>query len=180
MLCAVGTGARVVLLGRLGIESTGDAADRAALPGGSAEPVFAHLVLARHRGVTPEELVDLLWPDALPDSWTAALRGVVSGVRRCFEQAGLDGDGIVASERGGWALRLPDGVSVDIEEARLGLSQAEERVRVEPYREASHQLLIEELGASHPQGALIGAPMAAASFAPWARDWTPPRLGVLP
>ena len=81
-------GAKVVLLGRLSIDREGGASARQTLPGRRAELVFAYLAAEHRRTVSRDELADALWPDRLPDSWAAALRGVISEVRRFVETVG--------------------------------------------------------------------------------------------
>jgi EAL domain-containing protein (putative c-di-GMP-specific phosphodiesterase class I)/DNA-binding SARP family transcriptional activator/ActR/RegA family two-component response regulator len=115
----------VQLLGRIAIcGPQGDGGT--VLPGRRSELVFAYLVAEHHRVVTQDELADALWPGSLPDTWAAGLRGVVTEVRRFLEQAGLDPAEILTTARGGYQLRLPAGVVVDLDEARgaLGLARA--------------------------------------------------------
>src|SRR4051794_13789067 len=117
---------RIVLLGRLAIER-GDvpAADReTALPGRRSEVVFAFLAAEHRRSVSREELADEVWPETLPDTWNAALRGVLSDVRRFLEGAGLDPAQTLVAERGRLRLRLPEGAVVDVEEAHAALDRA--------------------------------------------------------
>ena len=119
--------ARIALLGRLSIEREGDAWAPRRLPGRRAELVFAYLA-AEHRAVSRDELADALWPGMLPDSWAPALRGVVSEVRRFLEDGGLDPAEVLAPTRGGYELRLPPGVVVDLDEARAALAAAREQL----------------------------------------------------
>jgi DNA-binding SARP family transcriptional activator len=198
------------------------------MPGGRAELVFAYLAVEHRRSVTRDELANALWPELLPDSWAAALRGVVTDVRRFLDNSGLDGTEMIAGARGGYQLQLPPGVTVDFDDAREGLTDArarlerddaagaanaasraatltalrflprhdgkwvqkirdeleaihsaalelgarayggagdtraaraaaEQLVRVEPYREAAHQLLIEVLGQAGDRAGAIQA-----------------------
>ena len=116
--------ARIALLGRLSIEREDDAARPRGLPGRRAELVFAYLAVERRRSVSRDELADALWPDMLPDTWAAGLRGVVTEVRRFLESNGLDPAEVLASSHGGYQLRLPPGVVVDLDEARSALASA--------------------------------------------------------
>jgi DNA-binding SARP family transcriptional activator/EAL domain-containing protein (putative c-di-GMP-specific phosphodiesterase class I)/AmiR/NasT family two-component response regulator len=116
--------ARIVVLGGPSIDR-GEGAGRAAgLPGGRAELVFAYLSIEHRREVSRDELANALWPELLPDSWAAALRSVVSEVRRFFDDAGLPGNDMISSAHGGYQLRLPPGVTVDADDARDQLSEA--------------------------------------------------------
>ena len=131
--------ARIALLGRLSIEREDDAARPRGLPGRRAELVFAYLAAERQRTVSRDELADALWPDVLPDTWAAALRGVVTEVRRFLESNGLDPAEVLASSHGGYQLRLPPGVDVDLDEARSALAAAREQLAGGiPARAAAH------------------------------------------
>jgi len=116
---------RVEVLGRVVVHGTG-ADDGRSLPGRRAELVFAYLAAERHRVVTQDELADALWPDILPDSWSAGLRGVVTEVRRYLEDAGLEPAEVLTTARRGYRLRLPPDWVVDLDEARAGLIRARE------------------------------------------------------
>ena len=116
--------ARIAVLGRLGIEREDRDAHTRGLPGRRAELVFAYLTVEHQRTVSRDELADALWPDMLPDSWAAALRGVVSDVRRFLEDGGLDPAEVLAAGRGGYQLRLPALVVVDVDEAREAVAAA--------------------------------------------------------
>lgn len=69
-------------------------------------------------------MADALWPEALPDSWAAGLRGVITDVRRYLEEAGLDPAEVLTTARRGYQLRLLDDVVVDLDEARNCLVRA--------------------------------------------------------
>jgi DNA-binding SARP family transcriptional activator/CheY-like chemotaxis protein len=119
-------GTRIVLLGRLAIER-GDVpapGRHAALAGRRSEVVFAFLAAEHRRSVSREELANEVWPETLPDTWNAALRGVLSDVRRFLEGAGLDPAQTLVADRGALRLRLPEGVVVDLDEARAALDGA--------------------------------------------------------
>src|SRR3954462_11678117 len=123
-------GTRIVLLGQLAIER-GDvpaAGREAMLPGRRSEVVFAFLAAEHRRSVSREELADEVWPETLPDTWNAALRGVLSDVRRFLEGAGLDPAETLVADRGGLRLLLPDGAVVDMDEARAALDRAREHL----------------------------------------------------
>ena len=113
---------KVELLGRVALPGKGTAG--ASLPGRRAELVFAYLAAEHHRVVTQDELADALWPGALPDSWAAGLRGVITEVRRYLEDAGLDPAEVLTTARRGYRLQLPADVVVDLDEARESLARA--------------------------------------------------------
>src|SRR3954451_9639485 len=114
------------VLGRLGIEQEDWVASRG-LPGRRSELVFAYLAVEHRRMVSRDELAEALWPDVLPDTWAAALRSVVTEVRRFLEDAGWNPPEVLASGRGGYQLRLPRGVRLDLDEAREALAAGGER-----------------------------------------------------
>ncbi len=115
-----------MLLGGLSIDRSGGSQSCAGLSGRRAELVFAYLAAEHRRTVTRDELADALWPEGLPETWAAALRGVMTDVRRFLESNGLDARHILVTERGGFRLRWPDGVVVDLDDARAQLAQARE------------------------------------------------------
>lgn len=115
---------RIALLGNIAVDREGTTTPRAGLSGRRSEIVFAYLALEHRRSVSRDELATALWPDLLPDTWNAALRGVLSDVRRFLERAGLDPAQTLITEQGRVQLRLPDGATVDVDEARAGLDGA--------------------------------------------------------
>lgn len=118
---------RIILLGRIAIEGGGAESAAAALAGRRSEIVFAYLAVAHGRSVSRDELADALWPELLPDTWNAALRGVLSDVRRFLERAGLSPAQTLVTEQGRLRLQLPPGTVVDIDEAHAALADARER-----------------------------------------------------
>ncbi|MDO9352503.1 MAG: BTAD domain-containing putative transcriptional regulator, partial [Solirubrobacteraceae bacterium] len=89
-----------------------------------SEIAFALLALEHRRTVSRDELADALWPELLPDTWNAALRGVLSDVRRFLQRAGFDPAQVLRTEQGRLQLELPPGTSVDVDEARADLAEA--------------------------------------------------------
>ncbi len=89
-----------------------------------ARVAFALLVLERRYGVTRDALANAMWPDSLPDTWSSALRSVISRVRAFVVEAlGQDDDLLVA--RGGvYLLRLPADTVVDVELAESEIAAA--------------------------------------------------------
>ena len=88
---------------------------------------LAFLVTERSRPVTRDELAEVLWGEALPPTWEASLRAVVSRVRRRLEAAGIVGD-VITGGGGCYQLRLPEGAVVDVEEAAADLEAARDAV----------------------------------------------------
>ncbi len=119
------TATRIALLGGVGIERGDQRLSSGALSGRRSELVLAYLAVEHMRSVSREELADALWPGRLPDSWAAALRSVATEVRRFLELGGLDPNEVLVTERGGYRLRLPVGVTVDVDEVREAQAQAQ-------------------------------------------------------
>jgi DNA-binding SARP family transcriptional activator len=93
---------------------------------------LAFLVMERRRPVSRHELADLLWPDALPASWEAGLRSVVSGLRSALSAATLDAE-IVRPSPGCYQLHLPEDCRVDLDEAAADLRRAEAALATEAW-----------------------------------------------
>lgn len=118
------TGGTITLLGRVAIGPGGDERASATRRGRRVELVFAYLAAEHHRLVSHDELADALWPAKLPDTWEAALRGVLTEVRRFLAESGLDPGEVLTTARGGHQLRLPATVTVDLDVARDALAAA--------------------------------------------------------
>ena len=76
--------------------------------------IFAYLAVNRNRDIPQDELAGLLWPRDRPQTWYAALRGVLSRVRDTMELASMPA-GSVRSRGGNVRLSLPEGAVTDIE-----------------------------------------------------------------
>jgi DNA-binding SARP family transcriptional activator len=106
---------RVRLCGRLVVEAQGrDIA--AAVPGGQAAALFAYLV-ATHEAAR-DELIAALWPQRPPGDPGAALRPLLSRIRRALP------DGATLAGRERLRLTLPEPVWVDVEAAATGVAGA--------------------------------------------------------
>lgn len=118
---------RLELLGSVRLSTPSGDVHEDELGGRQARIVFVYLTLHRATPVTAEELADALWSDDPPASWNAALRGIVTRVRRFLAAAGLD-EGALTGADGCYRLRLPEGTWVDVEEAIRAAIAAEQRV----------------------------------------------------
>jgi DNA-binding SARP family transcriptional activator len=87
--------------------------------------VLAYLACERSRAVRKEELADLLWPDRLPESWSASLSAVISRLRRLLTEAGLDGAEAIMSTGGAYRLVLPPDAVVDLDELEAAVAASE-------------------------------------------------------
>ena len=119
----------VSLMGTARLAAVHETLELSSLTSGQARLVFAYLAVEAPRAVRSDELADCLWPDRLPKSWQATLRGVVARVRRWLDEVGLDPLSTVQATNGGYRLRLPDDWSVDVHEASAALSAAESLAR---------------------------------------------------
>ncbi len=108
---------RVQLCGRLVVDLDGRRIE-GELPGRQGCALVAVLALERPRVLTRDAMVDALWGERPPAAADAALSALLSKLRRALGPERLRGRGEV------W-LDLPDGVSVDVEEALEALERAE-------------------------------------------------------
>ena len=67
--------------------------------------MFAYLLVERRWTVGREELADALWPGRLPDSWAAALRGVITDARRFLASLGPPVAELLTTERSGYHVQ---------------------------------------------------------------------------
>ncbi|MCV7423530.1 AAA family ATPase [Mycobacterium yunnanensis] len=107
----------VRLIGDLRVVHRGQVVDPRAVGGARCVDVLAYLAVNRNRDIAQDELAGILWPKDRPQSWNAALRGVLSRVRDTMELAHLPA-GCVRSRGGNVRLSLPDGLATDIEMLR--------------------------------------------------------------
>ena len=115
---------RIVLAGRIAIQTGDVTTDERALPGRQPRLVLALLVVERHRPVSREELADNLWPGRAPETWETALRVVVSRVRGFLVASGIGTAGSLWAQAGTYRLHL-EGVEVDLEVAVAAREEAE-------------------------------------------------------
>ena len=105
---------RVTMLGKFTIAEGGNAPVREISLTGRSRRLWtltAYLIIHRDRGVSAQELIDLLWPEAENDNPTATLQNNVSRARAALGELGLsDPKGLIRYEGGlySWA---PDGMT---------------------------------------------------------------------
>ena len=98
------------------------------LPGSQGRLAFAALVVER-RPMARAALAELVWDGRPPRQWNGALSAVLSRIRSLVSATGLDGKDVVVSGAGTYAIRLPAGTWVDLEDAYRRLDLAEGALR---------------------------------------------------
>ena len=116
---------KVVLTGRVAVESDGVVIDEARLPGRQGRLLFAYLVAEQGRPVPRDELAEALWGESPPATWDKALSVLVSKLRRLLADCGLDGANVLTSAFGCYRLELPEESWVDVIAALDSMRQAE-------------------------------------------------------
>ncbi|MDQ3678174.1 MAG: AAA family ATPase, partial [Actinomycetota bacterium] len=107
-----------------------------ALPGRQGRALFAFLAVNRHRPVNRQELLDVLWPEDLPEAPEAGLSTILARARRAV------GPGVIEG-RSELRLELPPDADVDLERVAAGAEEAERA-----------------LAAGEPEGAILAAETA--------------------
>lgn len=111
---------RIQLCGRFVVEIGGHRIDRK-LPSRQGRLLFAYLTLNRHREVSRAELIEALWPYAIPAAAPAALSVLLSKLRAAVGPQTLCG-------RGELRLALPPDARVDVEDALAAVHEAQSAV----------------------------------------------------
>ena len=106
---------RVIVCGRLSIETAGGVIDEGALPGRLGRRLWTYLVLNRRRPAGRAELITALWGEESPDATDASLNALLSRVRALLIRA--DEGSELRRAAGGYQLVLPSGAFVDHERA---------------------------------------------------------------
>jgi DNA-binding SARP family transcriptional activator len=118
----------VFLTGRLTVTGPSGSFDEAALPGNQARVALAALVHERVP-LDRDRLADIIWGEDLPAGWSSSLSALVSKTRTLLARCGLDAKSILISTAGSYAVNLPPGSWVDLEDATRRLDRAEGEVR---------------------------------------------------
>lgn len=120
--------ARLYLTGGLRLDGpTGHVTD-ADLPGRQGRIAFAALAVER-RPLSHDQLADIIWDEAPPPQWKAALAPVMSKIRSLITTTGLDGSEMLVAGGGAYRLALPADIWVDLESALAALDRAEGALR---------------------------------------------------
>jgi DNA-binding SARP family transcriptional activator len=113
---------RIQLCGLLAVEFRGQRIE-GGLPGRQGRLLFAYLTLNRDRQVARDELIEAVWPYAMPSAAPAALSVLLSKLRALVGAEVLRG-------RGSVTLALPAAARVDVEDALAGVHAGEAAVAV--------------------------------------------------
>lgn len=119
---------KVFLTGRLTIEGPVGSFDDSALPGNQARVALAALIHERVP-ISRDRLADIVWDRDLPAGWNGSLNVLVSKTRTLLTRIGLDGKNVLISTGGSYAMTLPTGSWVDLEDAVRRLDRAEGAAR---------------------------------------------------
>jgi SARP family transcriptional regulator, regulator of embCAB operon len=146
---------RIQLCGLLVVELQGRRIE-GSLPSRQGRLLFAYLTLHRGRQVPRDELIEALWPYAMPTSAPAALSALLSKLRTTL-------GGEVLRGRGEVALALPEGARVDVEDALAGVHAAESAVARGDWRRAWGPALRAQF--------VAGRRLLPEHEAPWIDEW---------
>lgn len=119
---------RVQLCGPLVVELGGRRID-GSLPSRQGRLLFAYLALNHGRPIARDELIEALWPQAIPNAAPAALTVLLSKLRAAVGHEVLRGRGEVT-------LALPEDARVDVDDAFAGVHAAESAVALGQWRRA--------------------------------------------
>ena len=118
-------GTRVHLCGRITLVGEQRSVDERELPGRQGRLAFALLCLDRHRPASSDRLIEALWDHDPPPDAVGALASIISKLRTVLRRSGGGGPGVITASAGAYQLRLPSGSTVDLEDARNAIDQAE-------------------------------------------------------
>jgi DNA-binding SARP family transcriptional activator len=118
-------GVRIYLCGRVTVVGDSDVVDERELPGRQGRLALARLGLERGRPVSSTRLIDCLWGDEPPLDATGALASIVSKLRIILKRVDLSQSAAIVAGAGTYELRLPAASSIDLQDARNAIDQAE-------------------------------------------------------
>ena len=126
---------RVYLTGRVSLECGETLVDERDLAGRQGRAAFTFLVSERHRPVSKEELISVVWPGKPPRGADAALSVILSKLRSTFKKVAPRSDSI-EMRSGAIHMKLPSDVWVDLEHAGHAIDEAEGALRSRDLRRA--------------------------------------------
>jgi DNA-binding SARP family transcriptional activator len=119
---------RIQLCGRLVVELDGRRLDED-LPGRQGRLLFGYLAANRGTPIRRDALFDVLWPQGAPVAPEAALRSLLSKLRRVLGEARIEGRSTVR-------LVLPSESRIDVETAITNVDDAESAIALGRYEKA--------------------------------------------
>jgi SARP family transcriptional regulator, regulator of embCAB operon len=132
---------RIYLTGRILVESGETLVEERELAGRQGRLAFAFLVSERHRPVTKEELISVVWPDTPPREIETALSAILSKLRGALKKVAPTA--IIDVRSGTIQMRLPPDVWIDLEHAANVIDEAEGALRSNDARSAwSHAVTL--------------------------------------
>lgn len=141
----------------------GETGQRQNLDSTQAQVAFALLLLERDRGVTRDELANVIWPYGSPPTWASALRNVLSRLRRFVAAAMPSLEQPVVVQGRHYLLRLPDDAVVDIEVAGRDVVAAQDALAA---GDVGSALRLAARGADR-----LRSPFLSANDGPWVASW---------
>lgn len=120
---------RIYLTGRISIEHGETLVEEREFAGRQGRLAFAFLISERHRPVTKEELISVLWPGKPPRGVETALAAILSKLRASLKKAGMAYEGVMDVRSGTIQVRFPRDVWIDLEHAGNSIDEAEGALR---------------------------------------------------
>ena len=120
---------RIYVTGRILVEYGDTLVEERELAGRQGRLAFAFLVSERHRPVTKDELISVIWPDAPPREIETALSAILSKLRAALKKAAVTRADVVEVRSGTIQMRLPPDVWIDVECAANSIDDAEGALR---------------------------------------------------
>jgi DNA-binding SARP family transcriptional activator len=118
---------RIYLTGRISVEHAQSVIDERDLSGRQGRLALAFLASERHRPVSKDQLVEVIWPDEAPREVDIALSAILSKLRGLLKRTSPSAAIEVLS--GTVQFRLPPDAWVDIEHAANAMEEADGAIR---------------------------------------------------
>jgi DNA-binding SARP family transcriptional activator len=113
------------LCGRVTVVGDNGIVDERDLPGRQGRLALALLCIERGRPVSSTRLIDCLWADEPPRDAGGALASIVSKLRVMVKRVDIAEPAVLVAGAGTYELRLPGASTVDLQDARNAIDQAE-------------------------------------------------------
>jgi DNA-binding SARP family transcriptional activator/streptogramin lyase len=149
---------RVSLLGQVAVVSAGMPIGVSVLVARQNRLLFAGLVAQEGRPIPRDELADLIWGEAPPETWEKAVTVIASKVRSLLAEAGLPSSALT-SGRGCYQLELPEGTWIDVLVAPEAVQAAEQALEAGDLERATERASLAE--------SLVRAPFLAGEDGEW-------------